>query len=121
VTLVSPDGRSLLAIVGDGKGLIFPIEGGEPRTIAGLQSGDVPLGWSGDGRSLYVVRHRGIAAQIHRLDPRTGRSELLHELAPVDAAGASRVGWLAISADGKSYAYSFIRNLSELYLVEGLK
>jgi hypothetical protein len=27
----------------------------------------------------------------------------------------------SVSADGKSYAYSFIRNLSELYLIEGLK
>jgi hypothetical protein len=40
---------------------------------------------------------------------------------PADPAGVAPGGSVRLSADGKSYAYSFIRNLSELYLIEGLK
>jgi hypothetical protein len=118
--LVSPDGRSLLAYSGE-KTLLLPLDGGEPRAITGVEGEDLPIGWSGDGGSLYLVRFQGIAVQVHRLGLGTGRRELLHELALPDPAGTAPTDALAVSADGKSYAYSFIRNLSELFLVEGLK
>jgi hypothetical protein len=118
--LVSLDGRSMLVSDGSKAGLL-PIDGGEPRTITGIEPGEWPISWSADGRSLYLGRLRGVAFQVHRLDLRTGRRERLHELAPPDPAGFQPMLGLAVSADGKSYAYSFIRNLSELYLVEGLK
>jgi len=46
---------------------------------------------------------------------------LLWRLAAADAAGAETVNTIAVTPDGRSYAYSFFRNLSDLYLVEGLK
>jgi len=36
-------------------------------------------------------------------------------------AGISTIGRLLITPDTKSYVYSYIRTLSDLYLVEGLK
>jgi Tol biopolymer transport system component len=119
--IISPDGRSLLAVLRSGQALLHPIDGGESRPIAGLEAGEWPIGWSADGRSLHLARLRGLVLQVHRLDLGTGRRELLHELVPPDPAGVGGFPSLAVSADGKSYAYSFIRNLSELYLIEGLK
>jgi hypothetical protein len=118
---VTPDGRSLVAGGPDGKTVLLPVDGGESRTLAGVDPGEFPIGCSADGRSLYLTGLRGVAIQIRRLDLLTGRRELLHEVGPTDPAGVSTSPFAAISADGKSYAYSFIRNLSELYLVEGLK
>ncbi len=101
--------------------MVQPIDGGESRPLPGIEPGEWPIGWSTDGRSLHLARMRGLVLQVHRLDLGTGRRELLHELVPPDPAGVGRLPYLAVSADGKSYAYSFIRNLSELYLIEGLK
>ncbi|HUL79123.1 MAG TPA: protein kinase [Vicinamibacteria bacterium] len=118
--LVTPDGRSLVA-VRDGKAFIHPMDGGEPRPVPRFEPGDWPVGWSRDGRSLFVQRFQGLTVQVHRLDAATGRRELLFDLAPPDPAGIFPFPGIAVSADGKSYAYSFIRNLSELYLIEGLR
>jgi Tol biopolymer transport system component len=118
--IASPDGRSVV-ITRSGKALLQPIEGGESRPIPGIEPGEWPIGWSTDGRSLYLARFRGLAKLVHRLDLATGRRELLHDLVPPDPAGVGVLPYLAVSADGKSYAYSFIRNLSELFLIEGLK
>jgi hypothetical protein len=119
--IASPDGRSLVVITRSGKAVLQPIEGGESRPIPGIEPREWPIGWSTDGRSLYLARIHGLAGQVHRLDLLTGRRELLHELVPPDLAGFAPLPYLAVSADGKSYAYSFIRNLSELFLIEGLK
>jgi hypothetical protein len=118
--LVTPDGRSLVIRNGDGKAFLQPLDGGEPRPIAGIKPGELEIGWSSDGRSLFVARYRDLVTEIHRLDPVTGREERLLNLIPSDAAGIQP--WsVAVSADGKSYAYSFVRNLTNLYLIDGLR
>jgi len=58
---------------------------------------------------------------VFRLDPATGRQQLWKEFKPADPAGISRVLPPLITRDGKAYAYSYGRVLSDLYLVEGLK
>jgi hypothetical protein len=40
---------------------------------------------------------------------------------PLDAAGIDNISRVLMSADGKAYVYGYIRTLSDLYLVEGLK
>jgi len=55
------------------------------------------------------------------VDLATGRREDWKELAPSDPAGVKTISPVRFSADGKSYAYSYYRVLSDLYVVEGLK
>lgn len=43
------------------------------------------------------------------------------EIAPADLARAQGIPTIKFSADGKSYAYSMLRVLSDLYVVDGLK
>ncbi|HXY42399.1 MAG TPA: protein kinase [Vicinamibacteria bacterium] len=118
---VSPDGRLLVSIPKGGTPLLYPLAGGEPRPIPGIEPGEQAIGWSQDGRSLYVARPGSSAVKVHRLDLATGRRQLLHDLAPADPAGVYPGFTPGISADGKSCAYSFIRSLSQLYLIDGLK
>jgi len=42
-------------------------------------------------------------------------------LAPGDPAGVVELFNIRVSADESSYAYSYTRQLGELYLVEGLR
>jgi hypothetical protein len=67
-----------------------------------------------------------LAAEIHELELATGRRKQLWKLAAQDPAGAFRPGigpgiGMPLTPDGKSYAYSYARILSDLYLVNGLK
>ncbi len=79
------------------------------------------MGWTPDGKSLYVGRRGEYPARIFRLDLASGKRELWKELSPPDPAGISNVAPPAIADDGMTYAYSYNRILSDLFLAEGLK
>ena len=116
---VSPDGNWVAAL-GTGHLRLHATAGNAMRPIPGVETGESPVGFSGDSRSLYV-RRRIISAQVHRIDLDSGRRELSRELIPADPAGIAGFPTVFFSADGRSYVYSYGRVLSQLYLVEGLK
>jgi hypothetical protein len=62
-----------------------------------------------------------LLARVFRIDLTNGRRELWKELAPNDPAGVLRIGRVRLTPDGETYAYNYLRNLSELFLVEGFK
>ncbi|HTO87545.1 MAG TPA: protein kinase [Thermoanaerobaculia bacterium] len=118
---VSPDGK-LIAVRGpDEKVYLYPTSGGEPTAVPGATPEDTPSGWSADGRALYVYRRRELPAKVYLLDITTGRKQLFRELMPSDSAGVTGVAPPHFTPDGSFYAYSCLRTLSDLYLVEGLK
>ena len=51
---VSPDGQYVVGIGPDQKDYLFPISGGDAKVIVGVQPGDIPINFSGDGHSIYV-------------------------------------------------------------------
>ena len=61
--------------------------------------------------------------KIYRLDPASGQRELWKTLAPAELTGLnpSETGSLLLTPDGKVYSYTYMRDLSYLYVVEGLK
>ena len=61
------------------------------------------------------------AARVFRLDLATGRKEPWLEVRPPDPAGVCAFVSLVLTPDGKSYAYTYGRLLTDLYLVEGLR
>ena len=118
---ISPDGRNVAAVDHDGKGFLYPIEGGQPRPIPGLLDGENPIRFTSDGRSIYVWKRGDIPAKVARIDVETGKREVWKELLPADPAGVERISNVLIAPDGKSYAYCYARLLSDLFVVEGLK
>ncbi len=118
---ISPDGRFVAGIGPDQKGYLYPVAGGEPGLIPGLASGEEPIRWSADGRSLYIYRPGELPAKIHRLDLATGQRTLFKQLMPSDPAGVNHIGPIVLTPDGKTYVYGYHRTLSDLYLAEGLK
>jgi len=123
---ISRDGK-LVAATGDNTpdtppGIsIWPVAGGISRDVPGSQRADRPVGWSADGRSLWIFRRGEIPAQVTQLDIESGRRQILKSLAPADTAGVYSITELAITPDGASYFYSYRRLLSQLYLVRGLQ
>ena len=118
---VSPDGHFVVATGPDQRIYLYPLAGGEPTALPGATPGDIPARWTTDGRALFVYRRHPIPVQVVRLDVTTGRRELWKELVPSDSAGVTEVGSVIPTPDGRSYVYSYIRELSDLYVVEGVK
>jgi len=118
---VSPDGHWAACRNPEGKLVLYPVEGGEPREISGLDPDDAPTQWGSDSRSLYVYKRAELPAKVYRLDLATGRKEFWKEFMPSDPAGVNNLAPILRTPDGKSYVYSYRRELSELYLVDGLK
>ncbi len=118
---VSLDGKWVAAIGSDQKAVLFPVEGGQPRTVSGILDGEFPLRFSVDGRSLYLWKRGDVPARVTRIDIETGKREVWKELLPVDPSGVERISNVLVTPDGKGYAYCFTRLLSDLFVVEGLK
>jgi hypothetical protein len=60
-------------------------------------------------------------AKVYLLDVAGGRKELWKELIPADSAGVGQVATVVPTSDGRSYVYSYIRQLSDLYVLEGTR
>jgi len=118
---LSPSGEQVADFGPDRKIYLFPVNGGEPRLVPGVQKEEVPTGWSADGRSLYVLRRGEIPSQVFRIDLAMGQRTFWKQVEPADSAGIDDIGRVLMSADNKAYVYSYVRTLSDLYLVEGLK
>lgn len=117
---VAPDGSSIVA-VGEGTRIkLYPTQGGPPRELSSSEPGDRPGGWTKDGRALWVFRRGELPACVHRIDLTTGERRLWKCLTPHDAAGVRSITDFRITSDGNSYAYSYRRVLSDLYVMKNV-
>jgi Tol biopolymer transport system component/predicted Ser/Thr protein kinase len=119
--VISPKGDFAASVGPDHKIYLYPIAGGEPVPVSGAQPDEQPTGWSEDGRFLYLFRFGEIPAKVVELELSTGKRKLWKELVPADAAGIDTIRAITITPDAKAYVYGYIRTLSDLYVVEGLK
>jgi eukaryotic-like serine/threonine-protein kinase len=118
---ISPDSQQIAAIGPDQKGYLYPVAGGKPQLIAGLNQGEQPITWSGDGQSLYIYQPGELPARVYRLDIKTGQRTLWKALMPSDPAGVENIGPIYMTPDAKTCVFGYHRMLADLYLVEGLK
>jgi len=118
-TRVSPDGRTFV-VLDPHRVLLGQIGGEEPHAVAELQPGESAVRWNGNGRYLFLARAEGDTLTLTRLEIATRKRERLRVLkAPEN--GAEFFGQIAMSPDGKAIACTFQHDLSNLYLVKGLK
>ena len=115
---VTPDGRFALAGMGSNVRM-FPLDGGESQSIAWIGDAEF-LGWSADGAAAFVARRSGPRMEIQRVDVRTGRAQPWKTLAPTDPVGIEQLGFAVVAGGGRSYCYSYDRQLRDLYMLEGL-
>jgi Tol biopolymer transport system component/predicted Ser/Thr protein kinase len=121
VLAVSPDGQSIAALGVDAKPAIFPVDGGPPRTIPGTEVLDIPMRWTSDGKAVYVSRAGGQKTVLSKVDLATGQRSTIHEVSASDPAGVQGLLRVYTTPDARGYAYSYVRVLSTLFEVEGVK
>jgi len=118
---ISPDGSRVAAVGLAGETWLYPIEGGQPAHGPGIDSGEAPVRWSRDGRSLYIRSGQTAPLRLVRLDLATGRRELWKEISPADTSGLVGIFGLRAAPEAGAYAYTYGRSLSDLYLVGGIR
>lgn len=120
-TRVSPDGKFVVSTNNVNQTSLYPIDGGEPRHLAGLAAGEKVICWSSDNHSLYVRGAEELPIRVYRLDLISGHKEIVKEVMPADRAGLVVAPKILLTPDGKSYVYEMRRNLTTLFLANGLK
>jgi DNA-binding winged helix-turn-helix (wHTH) protein/dipeptidyl aminopeptidase/acylaminoacyl peptidase len=117
--IVSQDGKQIAGLGPDGKDVILPASGGEPKAL-NIPFPAVPLQWSEDGQALFIRQlDSGHTIRIFRYDLKTSQCRLSKELTPPDRGGLSGMFDVVMGNTERSYAYSYTRILSELFVVDG--
>jgi eukaryotic-like serine/threonine-protein kinase len=118
---VSPDGNFVAARGPGSTFSLYPVPGGQPRAIPGIEPGEQLLRWDADGKTLFLSSHNSPSSiSIYRLDPATGRRVFWNKLGPTDSSGVVYIDDVLFTPDGKAYSYTYRRDLSYFYVVEGL-
>ncbi|MDQ3687540.1 MAG: hypothetical protein M3430_18345, partial [Acidobacteriota bacterium] len=118
---ISPDSRIIAAVGPDNLIHLYPVDGGEPQRVRGAESGDMPVRWSKDGRSLLVRKRGEVPAVVYQLDLATGQKVLWRELILPNGMGVDEILRVLLTPDGEGYAYTYTRGLSDLYLIDRLQ
>lgn len=120
-TLVTPDGRFLLARPTPGGYALYPLAGGAPREVRGLKPGEVPLEFAADGHSVFAESvsdpQRG---EIWKVDLDTGQRQHLFDVPPAGNGGIRSSFVTDISADGRTYVIFTNQRLNTIYVADGI-
>ena len=117
---VSPDGTRIAVIGNDGIALVSA-EGGDPQPVRGSEPGDAPLRWIKNGNALLVGQRGETSCPVWRVDLHAGTRTPWKTVSPADVAGVTGVSCPRLAADEQHYAFGYVRDLSDLFLVEHLK
>ncbi len=118
---VSPDGRYIYALTPGTEVVLYPMDGGPPKSIPGLQATFLAAQWSADSSALYGYVAGELPARVYRVEIATGKKTLVQALSPVVPAGVVSVAPVIVSQDGTRFAYSYSQVMSVLYEIKGLR
>lgn len=118
---ISPDGKLVAIINAEKRVCLLEIENGECTELSELESDYLPTRWSKDGKYIYVRERGRVPATVFRYEPETGIKQKLLELMPKDRTGVYEILRILLTPDASSYAYSYTRELSDLFIIEGLR
>ncbi len=119
--MLSPDRKKVFAHEPNGL-FVYSLNGGAPQEIHGLMTDhDIPIGWRADNKSLYVITHHDTNRMfpVSVLDIASGEKTPWKEIRP--SRPVDEVDHLAITPDGRAYAYNFSLMMTDLYVADGVK
>jgi hypothetical protein len=117
---VSPDRQQVLMWAGQGRWLIYPVNGGPAQPVHGIDASEAVIGWRADNRSAYVQPNGAstdsIPVTIVELDSgKRSPWKTIHPAQPVIA-----IHDLNVTPDGRAYAYNYLTVQTDLYIARGL-
>lgn len=122
-TAVSPDAHELIVHTAEGKWGLFPLGGGEIRLIPGLDRSYTLTGWAPDGSSLYARKNsnRVVSVQMYKVSIAEGKVAPWKSFGPNLQSGVMAVSAPLFSRDGTGYAYIYVQDVAQAYVMRGLK
>jgi Tol biopolymer transport system component len=117
---ISPDGGRLVMRRASGENVLLSIRERSITELPGLGRKASVIQFDASGRALYYTPPHPAPHAIRRLDLETRETVHWRTLSPPDPAGVLYIGGAIVSADGSRYGYTFLRHISDLYVVEGL-
>lgn len=118
--MTTPDGRHVIGWTG-GRLFKYAVDEGAPVPLTYLNADDRPLRWSPDGSGMYVWRTAAWPPVVDYVNASTGQRALWKTIQPADPVGVDSIIRILVTPDGRSYCHDYVRILSELFIVEGLK
>ena len=119
---VTPDGTFLIVVSDKPSPDLVPLDDGSPaREIKGKQPQERVLQVSDDGKVALIVSLNGLTATVFRLQVDTGERHPVRTLEMHDPTGGFGITRVVATPDGQSFAFNTLRQLSELYLLQGLR
>ena len=116
---ITPDGTAAWLLGPDGQSYLYPVAGGDPKPLRGVQSNENLVRWSAEGRELFVSSPTGTPQRIYRIDLATGVRTVWKEVTPLQPAGV-RLSQITVTPDGRALLHSYAQLLTNLYVVTGL-
>jgi dipeptidyl aminopeptidase/acylaminoacyl peptidase len=114
--LLRPDGAAV-AGARSGQWWIYPLAGGAPRQVPGLDSAIV-VRWSADGTALWLVTRDN---RLEAVNVVSGRHSALFTMALPSDRPVSNVFAISLADDPKVYAYSMTSSRSLLFTIQGVR
>ena len=117
---VAPDGNRLALRRSDYSSVLLDVTNGSSTPLTSLAREDEPIQFDVTGKVLYVAHMASPNLRIDRLDLETGARVRVREIQPLDPTGLLATSAPVVTPDGESYAYTLMRQLTDLFVVEGL-
>ena len=119
---LSPDATRLIVAGNRKEWFVQPLAGGDAQPIRGMLPLERVMGWSADGKSVFVRPELSVLpVVITRLDLATGARTRIASFTPPDPAGHLQARGVFVTPDARAFLLTYQKKLSELYLVEGLR
>ncbi len=114
------DGTAVLGLGQDQGYYLFPLDGGPPRSLPGLHSGDLVQAWNRDGSAVYVIEDRRVPQTLIKVDLETQERDADFTFGPEREPGLL---WVRINGPvfdpANGYSYGYLKSLSRLFVVDG--
>jgi Tol biopolymer transport system component len=119
--LLSPDDRVAACVRPPNEGFLYPLDGGSVRPMKGFAPGDALLQWTADGRYIVVSEAYSVPARVMKIDVMSGERTLWREIVPQNPVGIVGTIVPAVTPDLSAWAYTLLRHVNDLYVVDGLQ
>jgi len=105
-----------------GRVRLYPIDGGEPKTVIWISDTDRVIGGSPSADILFLTPDTSaVPLQIFKLNIATGLRQRFVNVLPTDPTGVMGLFAPIFTADEKWYVYTQVRAMSVLYVAAELK
>ncbi|HEY7099542.1 MAG TPA: protein kinase [Terriglobales bacterium] len=120
-TVPSPDGKYLAGGGSDGRLFLYPVAGGDPVPVQGLDPKFSLAQWSADSRGLYVYHSGDMPMSMYRFDLASGKLTEIRQLIPRTSTGVVSIAPVATNPQANAFLYSYLQTMSVLYVIGGLR